>query len=137
MIWEEMMTTIEASFENVDQAELALSRLRRSIPGFAMDYMSPRDGLPGDAPYTARVLYPGEPVGLPQGGVGQWRSPLGSRVLFTGDILGMPVYHSGKADLRIHVADEEAERTGALLINAGAHGLKKSVRERQQPLWGN
>ncbi len=131
------MTTIEASFENVDQAELAISRLRRSIPGFAMDYMSPRDRLPGDAPYRSSVLYPGEPINLPQGGMGQGRSPLGSRVLFTGDILGLPVYHSGKADLRIHVADEEADRTRALLVNAGAHGLKKTLRERQGPLRGN
>ncbi len=131
------MTTIEASFENVDQAELAISRLRRSIPGFAMDYMSPRDRLPGDAPYRASVLYPGEPINLPLGGMGQGRSPLGSRVLFTGDILGLPVYHSGKADLRIHVADEEADRTRALLVNAGAHGLKKTLRERQGPLRGN
>ena len=131
------MTTIEASFENVDQAELAISKLRRSIPGFAMDYLSPRDSLPGDAPFRASVLYPGEPINLPQGGMGQGRSPLGSRVLFTGDILGLPVYRSGKADLRIHVADEEADRTGALLINAGAHGLKKTLREQLPPLWGN
>ena len=131
------MTTIEASFENVDQAELAISRLRRSIPGFAMDYMSPRDSLPGDAPFRASVLYPGEPINLPQGGMGQGRSPLGSRVLFTGDILGLPIYHSGKADLRIHVEDKEADRTGALLINAGAHGLKKTFREKQPPIWGN
>ena len=134
---EALMTTIEASFENVDQAELALSRLRRCIPGFAMDYLAPRDRVPGDAPFRADVLFPGEPIHLPQGGVGQGRSPLGSRVIFTGDILGLPVYHSGKADLRIHVEDEEAERTGALLVNAGAHGLKKTRRERQEPLWGN
>lgn len=126
-----LMTTIEASFASVDEAELAIARLRRSIPGFTMDYAGPRDRLPGDAPYRASVLYPAEPVTLPQGGLGQGRSPLGSRVLFTGDILGLPIYRRGRADLRIQVADEAAERTGALLINAGAHGVKKQVRDRE------
>ena len=120
------MTTIEVSFENVDQAELALSRLRRCIPGFAMDYLAPRDRVPGDAPFRADVLFPGEPIHLPQGGVGQGRSPLGSRVLFTGEILGLPIYREGRADLRIRVADEAAERAGALLLNAGGRGVKKT-----------
>ena len=127
------MTTIEASFASVDEAELAIARLRRSIPGVVTDYTGPGGSLPGDAPFRASVLFPGEPVGLPQGGLGQGRSPLGSRVLFTGDILGLPVYHQGGADLRIHVTDEEAERTGALLINAGAHGVKKRVKPRPMP----
>ena len=125
------MTTIEASFASVDEAELAISRLRRSIPGISMDYSCPKDRFPANAPFRANILFPGEPVQLPQGGLGQGRTPLGSRALFTGDILGIPVYREGRADLRIHVADEEAERTGALLINAGAHGVKK--RERPRP----
>ena len=120
------MTTIEASFDSVDAAELAASRLRRSIPGVDLDYGRPRGSRLGDAPFLAGVLYPGEPVTLPQGGLGQGRSPLGSRVLFTGDILGLPIYREGSADLRIRVADEAAERTGALLINAGGRGVKKT-----------
>ena len=120
------MTTIEASFDSVDAAELAASRLRRSIPGAVLDYGCPRGSRPGDAPFLARVLYPGEPVDLLRDGPGQGRSPLGSRVLFTGDILGLPIYREGRADLRIRVSDEAAERTGALLINAGGRGVKKT-----------
>ena len=131
------MTTIQASFDHVDLAELAISRLRRAIPGFALDYSGPRGDLPGDAPFRASVLYPGERVNLPFESTGQLRSPLGSRVLFTGDILGLPIYPGGRADLRICVSDEEAERAGALLINAGARGVKKTVRDRQEPLRGN
>jgi len=120
------MTTIEASFDNVDAAELAASRLRRSIPGAVPEYGSPRGSRPADAAFRASVLYPGEPVDLLQSGPVQGRSPLGSRVLFTGDILGLPVYREGRADLRIRVSDEAAERTGALLINAGGRGVKKT-----------
>ena len=58
-------------------------------------------------------------------------------MLFTGDILGLPVYRSGKADLRICVSDEEAERAGALLINAGARGVKKTLREAGRQPAGN
>ena len=120
------MTTIEASFENVDAAELAVSRLRRSLPDLEMDYSGPRSSRPGDAPYRASILYPAEPLGQSRGSLGLGRSPLGGRVLFTGDILGLPIYHEGRADLRIHVSDEAAERTGALLINAGGRGVKKT-----------
>ena len=131
------MTTIQASFDQVDLAELAISRLRRSIPGIALDYSGPRDSLPGEAPYRASVLYPGGAAGLPHWDMGQGRESLGSRVLFTGDILGLPVYRSGGADLRICVSDEEADRAGALLINAGARGLKKTPRAERRPMAGN
>lgn len=126
------MTTIKASFDQVDLAELAISRLRRAIPGFDLDYSGPRDHLPGDAPFRASVLYPGGAAGLPHWGISQGQESLGSRVLFTGDILGLPVYRTGGADLRIRVSDAEAERAGALLINAGARGVKKTKREEKQ-----
>ena len=99
------MTTIQASFDQVDLAELAISRLRRAIPGFDLDYSGPRDHLPGDAPFRASVLYPGGAAGLPHWGISQGQESLGSRVLFTGDILGLPVYRTGGADLRIRVSD--------------------------------
>ena len=70
---------------------------------------------------------------MPHWGMGPGREPLGSRVLFTGDILGLPIWRSGGADLRICVSDEEAERAGAILINGGAHGVKKQL----QPHLGN
>ena len=57
------MTTIQASFDQVDLAELAISRLRRAIPGIALDYSGPRNSLPGDAPFRASVLYPGAGTG--------------------------------------------------------------------------
>ena len=131
------MTTIQASFDQVDLAELAISRLRRAIPGFALDYSGPRSTLPGEAPFRASVLYPGGTEGMPHAGLGMGRDPLGSRVLFTGEILGLPIYRTGGADLRICVADEEAERAGALLINAGARGVKKTVREEKGRTAGN
>ena len=131
------MTTIQASFDQADLAELAISRLRRAIPGIALDYSGPRAGLPRDAPFRASVLYPGGAAGLPHTGMGQGRHPLGSRVLFTGEILGLPVYRTGGADLRICVSDEEAERVGALLVNAGGRGVKKTVRAEDRPAAGN
>ncbi len=131
------MTTIQASFDQVDLAELAISRLRRSISGITLDYSGPRDSLPGEAPYRASVLYPGGAAGLPHWDTVQGRESLGSRVLFTGDILGLPVYRSGGADLRICVSDEEAERAGALLINSGARGVKKTVRAGRGETKGN
>ena len=91
-----------------------------------------RDHLPGDAPFRASVLYPGGAAGLPHWGISQGQESLGIRVLFTGDILGLPVYRTGGADLRIRVSDAEAERAGALLINAGARGVKKTKREEKQ-----
>ena len=131
------MTTIQANFDQVDLAELAISRLRKAIPGIALDYSGPRNSLPGDAPFRASVLYPGGAAGLPHTGMGLGRDSLGSRVLFTGDILGLPIYRSGGADLRICVSDEEAERAGALLVKAGARGVKKTVREERRSRAGN
>jgi hypothetical protein len=60
--------------------------------------------------------------------MGQTR--LGSRVLFTGEILGLPVYRSGGAELKLRVPEEVAQRAGAMLINAGARGVR--TRERQE-----
>lgn len=137
MIGRRLMTTIEASFDHVDLAELAISKLRRSIPGFALDYTGPRDALPGSAPYRACVLYPGAPGELFREDTGIGRSPLGSRVLFTGDILGLPVYRGGRAELRIFVSDEEADRAGAMLVNAGARGVKKTPRQPEETGRGN
>jgi hypothetical protein len=124
------MLTIEASFDNVDLAELAIGRLRRSIPGLDLEYGSAGAWVPADSPYTAAVLYPAGPTDPEHGSVSMGQTRLGSRVLFTGEILGLPVYRSGGAELKLRVPEEVAQRAGAMLINAGARGVR--TRERQE-----
>ena len=128
----ETMRTIEARFDSMDLAELAIGKLRRSIPGLDLEYGSAGAWVPRDAPYTASILYPYSPVNLEQTGIGLGQHRLGSRVLFTGDILGLPVYRSGGAELKLRVPEEVAERAGAMLINAGAHGVRTRERPEQR-----
>ncbi len=120
-----MQTTITAVFDSVDAAELAISRLRRSVSDFQVETRGGASGAtPADAPYTASILYPYQPINLPTDYVNQYNYELGGRVLFTADILGVPIYHDGETELKIRVAEASADRARSLLVNAGGHRVR-------------
>lgn len=120
-----MQTTVTAVFDSVDAAELAISRLRRSIPGFQVQASGgPNTASPADAACTASIFYPYQPINLPTDYANQYQYELGGRVLFTSDILGLPLYHDGETELTIRVESSSAERARSLLVNAGGHRVR-------------
>lgn len=120
-----MQTTITAVFDSVDAAELAISRLRRSIPGFQVETAGGAGSAsPADAACTASIFYPYQPINLPTDYVNQYNYELGGRVLFTADILGIPLYHDGETELKIRVEEASAGRARSLLVNAGGRRVR-------------
>lgn len=118
------MNTIWATFGTVDEAERAISRLRRAVPELGAEVTGSRIGAaPADAPWTASVYYPWR-VNMGSGELHSMPQELGSRVIFTSDLLGLPIYHDNETELRITIPAKEAERTRALLVNAGGYRIR-------------
>ncbi len=119
-----MRTTITAVFDTVDEAERAVSRLRHSIRDLRVETAGEeRSALPADAPYTASVYYPWR-ISMAGNELNSMPKELGSRVLYTSDILGLPIYHDREATVQFTLPSEEAERARALLVNAGGRQLR-------------
>ena len=51
---------------------------------------------------------------------GSMSSSLGSRVIYTSDLMGLPIYYDGDTELLLTVDTADLVRTRALLINLGA-----------------
>lgn len=119
----EGMKTIQANFDSVDSAERAIRRLKQNIPGFMVDYDVRAGSTPAAAPYKALVLYPNQAVNNPIYNLNQGVGELGSRVLFTSDIIGVPIYKSGPAEIEVQVNDTEESAARGMLRNSGAYDM--------------
>ncbi len=119
-----MKTTITVDFDSVDEAERAISRMRHSIRELRVltgdeDFGS----KPADAPYSASVYYPWR-VNMSGNELNSMPKELGSRVLYTSDLLGLPIYQDGAATVQFVLPAAEAERARALLVNSGGHRIR-------------
>lgn len=119
-----MRATITATFDSADEAERAVLRLRRSIRDLRVETCGGDPGTsPADAPCFASVYCPWRSDGAESGPSAMpWE--LGSRVLFTSDVLGLPVCRSGEATVQLLLPAEEAERARAMLVNAGGRHVR-------------
>lgn len=120
-----MRATITATFDSVDEAERAVLRLRRSIRDLRVETGGEDPGAgSADAPYSASVYYPWRIDGT-ESGLNAMPGELGSRVLFTSDVLGLPVCRSSsEATVQLILPAEEAERARAMLVNAGGRHVR-------------
>ncbi len=119
-----LQTTITVTFDSVDEAERAVMRLRRSIRELRVETAGEDLGsTPADAPYSASVYYPWRIDGG-RNELNAMPKELGSRVLYTSDLLGLPVYHTSEATVQLILPAEEAERARAMLVNAGGRHIR-------------
>ena len=121
-----MRTTITAVFDTVDEAERAVSRLRHSIRDLRVETAGEeRSALPADAPYTASVYYPWR-ISMAGNELNSMPKELGSRVLYTSDLMGLPLYHDGETEVRLKTDPKDAERVRGLLLNMGGSNIRVS-----------
>jgi hypothetical protein len=117
------MNTISVNFDSLDEAELAISRLRRSNLSFRVKV---RDELkngstPADAPMIANILYPFQPVNMMTTPVNMYNHQLGNRVMLTSDVMGLPIYNGGETQVNITVSDEKVSKVRSIMVNSGGH----------------
>jgi hypothetical protein len=115
----ESMTVL---FDTLDEAERAVSRLRRSGLDFRVrirDDMREGSG-PAASRLTASVYYPYHHVNqmfnVPPF---MYDQSLGGRVVYTSDILGLPIYGGGKTEVRVSVEGDRADLVRSILVNSG------------------
>ncbi len=119
-----MQCLIAAHFSSVDEADRAVARLRGAIPYMKAEISGKkRTGLPGHAPLTASVYYPWR-VNMTVQEEGSMAPELGSRVLYTSDLMGLPVYHDGDTELLLTLDAADLGRARALLVNLGAGNIR-------------
>ena len=119
-----MQCRITAHFSSVDEADRAAARLRGAIPYLKAEIRGhQRTSSPGHAPFSASVYYPWR-INMTFREEGSMSSGLGSRVLYTSDLMGLPIYHDGDTELLLTVDAADLERTRAFLINLGAEHVR-------------
>jgi hypothetical protein len=121
-----MQYTIKARFASVDESDRAVARLRGAIAGLRADISAP-DGSPasGRAPVSASLYYPWR-LNMTMNEAGNMAPELGSRVLYTSDLMGLPLYRDGETELRLTLDAKDVSRARALLVNLGAKGIQVS-----------
>ena len=121
-----MQSTITARFDSADEADRAVARLRRAVPYLQAKVESSRRGsLPSQAPMTASVYYPWR-INMTLNDQGPRNTELGSRVLYTSDLMGLPLYHDGETEVRLKTDPKDAERVRGLLLNMGGSNIRVS-----------
>jgi hypothetical protein len=119
-----MQSRITAHFSSVDEADRAAARLRAAIPYLRAEIRSRRrSGIPAHAPFSASAYYPWR-INMTVNEGGSMASALGSRVLYTSDLMGLPIYHDGDTELLLTMDAADLDRAKALLINLGAGGIR-------------
>ena len=119
-----MQCTISACFTSPDEADRAIARLRRAVPFLrAEDRVPTGSSLPADAPFSASIYFPWR-ISMTVNDRGSMNTELGSRVLYTSDRLGLPIYHSGETEVHLMVDAQDAERVRALLVNLGGRSIR-------------
>ena len=115
-----MQCRITARFSSVDEADRAAARLRGAIPYLKAEIKcQKRTASPGHAPFSASVYFPWR-MNMTLKEEGSMSSSLGSRVIYTSDFMGLPIYHDGDTELLLTVDAADLVRARALLINLGA-----------------
>ena len=119
-----MQCRITAHFSSVDEADRAAARLRGTIPFLKAEIRGPkRTSAPVHAPFTASVYYPWR-INMSVKEDGSMSSALGSRVLYTSDLMGLPIYNDGDTELQLTADAADLERVRAFLINLGAEQVR-------------
>lgn len=114
-------------FNTLDEAERAISRLRRSGIDFRVRVRDDlREGsTPAASQLIANVYYPYNPVNqtlsVPPYMYDNNPNSLGSRVMYTSDILGLPVYGGGSTEIHVSVNSEKTDIVRSILTNSGGH----------------
>ena len=117
-----MQSVISAYFDSADEADRAVARLRRTILYLQAKVMSGEDRRQ-PAQYSASVYFPWR-INMSVNERGAMNTELGSRALLTSDLMGLPVYPSGKTEVQLEVDAPDADRAHALLRNLGASGIR-------------
>jgi len=121
-----MQKTISARFDSVDAAERAAARLKQHIGYLHFENAGKNFGsTPADAPLTASVYYPWR-LNMSMGELNSTPQELGSRVVFTSDIMGLPAYRDEAASLRFRLDAGDVPRARAMLINTGGTDIRIS-----------
>lgn len=120
-----MQQTITATFDSVDEADRAVSRLRQFVGSTVRETEEhPLGSLPADAPYMASVYYPYRPLNLPTNFLNGVPYEIGGRVLYTSDILGMKLYRDDPTELQLTLPGEQIGLARSLLRNAGGRDIR-------------
>ena len=119
-----MQSTITARFGSADEADRAVARLRRAVHSLqaSIDRVG-RGSLPAQAPMTASVYYPWR-INMTVNDQGPRNTELGSRVLCTSDLMGLPLYRDGDTEVRLITEAGDAERVRGLLLNLGGSNIR-------------
>ena len=121
-----MQSTITAIFNSADEADRAAAKLRNTVPHLQAKIMRrPRGSLPSQAPLTASVYYPWR-INMTLNDQGTGSTGFGSRVLYTSDLMGLPLYHDGDTEISVTADAGDAERVRGLLLNMGGRGIRIS-----------
>ena len=119
-----MQRTITARFPSADEADHAVARLRRTVPYLRAKVGGVgRGSLPGQAPFTASVYFPWR-INMTVSDQGPRSTEMGSRVLYTSDLMGLPIYHDGETEVQLKADARDAERVRALLLNLGGRDIR-------------
>ena len=120
-----MRKKLTAAFDSVDDAERAIAKLRHIIEDYRVEMSGePLGSFPADAPYSVNGYYPCRTDAVNTAAVMGTPQVAGRRVLFTSEIMGMPVYSSRPTELQLMLEEDDAERARALLVNQGAHDTR-------------
>ena len=119
-----MQTTITARFASADEADRAIAQLRTKIPYLQVKTdRAERSATPGQAPFSASVYFPWR-IDMTLNDQGPRNTELGSRVLYTSDLMGLPLYHDGETEVLLKADARDAERVRALLLNLGGRQIR-------------
>ena len=119
-----MQKIITAKFDTVDEAERAAARLKKSIGHLHMEPAGAGAGsTPADAPLTASVYYPWR-LNMNMGELNATPQELGSRVIYTSDLMGLPAYRDEDTALRFRLDAGDVPRARAMLVNAGGRSIQ-------------
>ncbi len=120
-----MQQRITAQFDSIDEAERASARLHNAMGGVEteLNAASP-DERPLSSPFTASVCLPWH-TGFPDTDLSFQSNRLGSRVIFTSDLMGIPAYLAQETALTVTVDPGQAERASALLRNSGGRRIRR------------
>ncbi len=118
-----MNESMAVLFDTLDEAEIAVSRLRRTGLEFRVRVRdeAKKGPAPAASPMIANAYYPYQPANMMTTPVNLYNTELGGRVMLTSEILGLPVYRAGPAELHVSVASEKADIVRSILVNSGGH----------------
>ena len=119
-----MQCIMKARFDSVDAADRAVSRIRSKVPHLEAKVLNkPRGSLPSEAPYSASMYFPWR-INMSVNDRGPLNTELGSRALYTSDLMGLPLYHDGEAEVELKLDAQDVQRTRAMVRNMGGDQIR-------------